>query len=399
MGGVGKTALALHLAHELRAEFADGQLYVDLHGTDTESRPVAPREILNRFLRILGVCGDSIPHTLDERAGLFRGLLSSRRVLIVLDNAADEAQVVPLLPGSPTCAVVVTSRRPLGALAAALHVDLDVLSPSEAMTLLERMAGPERLNSDLVAAQKLLSLCGYLPLTLRIIGAHLGDKPRQLDEPLDVGGAIALSYEDLDSGEQRAFRRLGLLDVTSFPPWVAAAALGTSAAEADRLVGTLVDAQLLQVTAGGKSGAPRYCFHDLVRVHAREMSKVDDSPEERRQAVRRMLSCMVSIARQAGKDLFGGEHQVVPATSTLPRVASSGHVDVLVTDPVEWFESERPAIISGIHQAAHEGHEDLSWDLACATAIFFSLGKYLDDLRSMLETACAAGDPSYLSTN
>ncbi|MEV4074176.1 BTAD domain-containing putative transcriptional regulator [Nonomuraea fuscirosea] len=410
MGGVGKTALALHLAYELRAEFPDGQLYMDLHGTGTQTEPVDPAEVLSRFLRILGVGGDSIPPTLDERAELFRTQMADRRALIILDNAADTAHVMPVLPGSPSCAVVVTSRRPLGSLTGARQVDLDVLSPAQATTLLERIVGEERLARDPAAAQELPSLCGYLPLALCIAGARLAvkrhwtattlvsllsDERRRLDEfaygPLHVRAVFALSYQGLEPDEQRAFRRLGLIEATSFASWAAAALLDVDVPEADKLLETLVDAQLLQVAATDSAGRTRYLFHDLVRLFSRETGEAEDSAQVRRDAVERLLSCLLSVSRQAYSVLYGGEHQIVRGSPRRPRLPAD-YVEELVADPVEWFETERLTIVDAVHLAASTGHEELCWDLACTTAIFFSLLKYLDDQHTMLETGYAAAE-------
>ncbi|NRQ33803.1 tetratricopeptide repeat protein [Nonomuraea sp. NN258] len=410
MGGIGKTALALRLAYEVRDRFPDAQLFMDLHGTGTQAQPVGPAEVLSRFLRILGVNGDSIPPSLDERAELFRTLMSDRRALIILDNAADAAQVMPVLPGSASCAVIVTSRRSLAALAGARQVDLDVLSPSQAMTLLERIVGPERLAQDPAAATELLSLCGHLPLALRIAGArlaakrhwstaalvaHLSDERRRLDEfaygPLHVRAVFALSYQGLEPDEQRAFRRLGLVEVTSFPAWAAAALLDIDVQEAERFLETLVDAQLLQVAASDPAGRTRYRFHDLVRLFSREMSEAEDPAQVRKEAVGRMLSCLLTVSRAAYSALYGGEYQIVRGSPKRRRLPA-GYVESLVADPVEWFETERLTIVNAVELAASAGHEDLSWDLATTTAIFFSLRKYLDDQHATLATGYAAAE-------
>lgn len=409
MGGIGKTALALRLAYEVHAQFPDGQLYMDLHGTGSPGEPIEPAEVLSRFLRILNVSGDAIPPTLDERAELFRTLVSDRRTLIVLDNAADATQVMPLLPGSPSCAVVITSRRSLG-LPVAWHVDLDVLSPSQASTLLERIVGRDRLGQDPAAAQELLSLCGHLPLALRIAGAriaakrhwtvamlvaHLNDERHRLDElthgTLHVRAVFALSYLSLEEEEQRAFRRLGLIEVSSLPSWMAAALLDVDVQEAGRLLETLVDAQLLQVAASDPAGRVRYRFHDLVRLFAREAAEAEDPVEVRTGAVERMLGALLSVGRAAYSALYGGEHQIVRGASERWSPPAS-YLHDLVRDPVEWFETERLTIVHGVRLAASAGHEDLSWDLACATAIFFSLRKYLDDLETTLAIAYAAAE-------
>lgn len=409
MGGIGKTALALHLAYEVRAQFPDGQLYMDLHGIGSAAEPIDPAEVLSRFLRILNVSGDAIPPSLDERAELFRTLISDRRVLIILDNAADAAQVVPLLPGSRSCAVVITSRRSLE-LPGAWHVALDVLSPPQAATLLERIMGRERLGQDRAAAQELLSLCGHLPLALRIAGAriaakrhwtvatfvaYLNDERRRLDElsygPLHVRAVFALSYLSLEQEQQRAFRRLGLIEVTSFPSWMAAALLDIGVPEADRLLETLVDAQLLQVAASDPAGRSRYRFHDLVRLFSREVGEAEDPAQVRADAIERVLSALLSVSRAAYSALYGGEHQIVRGAAGRWSLPAAFRHD-LVNDPVQWFETERLLIVHGVRLAASAGHEDLSWDLACTTAIFFSLRKYLDDQHTTLDLAYDAAE-------
>jgi DNA-binding SARP family transcriptional activator len=169
--GVGKTALAVHVAHRLRPEFPDGQLQVDLGGA--ERRPLAPDEVLDRFLRALGIAGAAVPAPLEERRDLYRSRLADRRVLVVLDNAADEAQVRPLLPGSPSCAVLVTSRGRLAALDGALRFDVDVLGARDTVRLLARIAGQARVAAEPEAADTIGRLCGHLPLAVRVAGARL----------------------------------------------------------------------------------------------------------------------------------------------------------------------------------------------------------------------------------
>ena len=232
-GGVGKTTLAVHAAHQLRTQFPDGQLYVNLRGV--EAQALDPPEVLGRFLRALGVEGHSIPDDVDERADLYRSLMADRRALVLLDNAADEAQVRPLLPAGAGNAVLVTSRTRLTGLAGAEVIDLDVLPPEQAVELLGKIAGAHRIAREPAAAQVIAALCGYLPLALRIAGARLAAKPhwrlqrlahrlaeqqRRLDEltagDLEVRASVGLSYHGLGEREQRAFRLLGLLEVPDF---------------------------------------------------------------------------------------------------------------------------------------------------------------------------------------
>ena len=220
--GVGKTALAVHVAHQLRPEFPDGQLYVNLRGA--EAQVLTPAEVLGRFLRALGVEGQYLPQDVDSRAGLYRSLLADRRVLVVLDNAAGEAQVRPLLPAGAGNAVLVTSRIRLAGLTAAEVIDLEVLSPEQAVELLGKIVGAGRIAAEPGAASQLAALCGYLPLALRIVGARLAAKShwraqrladrlgahhRRLDElavgDLEVRASFALSYQAVGEAERRAF--------------------------------------------------------------------------------------------------------------------------------------------------------------------------------------------------
>jgi hypothetical protein len=173
-GGVGKTTLAIHVAHQVRHRFPDGQLYVDLRGADAQ--PLDPAHVLAGFLHTLGVEPSALPDGLEQRAGLYRARLNNLRVLVVLDNAADEAGVRPLLPGSAGCAVLVTSRRRLAGLEGATTIDLDVMDPDQAIELLAKIAGPERVAAEPEAAMEVVRLCGCLPLAVRIAGARLAAK-------------------------------------------------------------------------------------------------------------------------------------------------------------------------------------------------------------------------------
>jgi DNA-binding SARP family transcriptional activator len=287
--GTGKTTLAVHIGHLLHRSFADGQLYACLNGT--APRPEDPAEVLTRFLRALGVRAGAVPRDVDERAELYRGLLADRHVLVILDDAADEAQVAPLLPADPSCAVLVTSRVRLTGLAGAYLVELDVLADDEAVELLERIAGPARLAGDRPAAAELVTLCGRLPLAVRIAGARLAAKPHwsvsrlverlrppahRLDElshgRLAVRPALDRSLAMLDTGTRRAFGRLGRLAAGDFAAQDCAGALGLTPAEAEDVLERLVDARLLDIAGIDTQGRVRYCFGDLVRLYARDLA-------------------------------------------------------------------------------------------------------------------------------
>ncbi|HEX2297717.1 MAG TPA: BTAD domain-containing putative transcriptional regulator, partial [Pseudonocardiaceae bacterium] len=267
--GVGKTALAVHAAHQLREHYPHGQLYVDLRGT--QPQPMDTGEVLARFLRALGVSGTAIPENATERGALYRSLLADRRMLVLLDNAAGEAQVRPLLPAAAGCAVLVTSRTRPAALSGALFVDLDLLDPDQALDLLTRAIGPQRVAAELGAAREIVRLCGYLPLAVRVAAARLAARPHwrlarlataltdenhRLDElrlgDLEVRASLALSYEGLAPAGRRVFRRLGLLGGGDVPAWVSGALLGDAESEGTRtgaedLMDALVDVRLLEV--------------------------------------------------------------------------------------------------------------------------------------------------------
>jgi len=270
--GVGKTALAVHAAHQLRALFPDGQLYVNLRGA--EEQALAPAHVLGGFLRALGVRGHPVPDDVDERAGLYRSLMADRRVLVLLDNAADVAQVRPLLPAGAGNAVLVTSRARLTGLAVAEVVDLDVLPPGQAVELLGKIAGTDRVAGEPGAAQAIAAMCGHLPLALRIVGTRLAAKPhwrlqrladrlaaqhRRLDElaagDLEVRASVALSYVGLGERERLAFRLLGLLEVPDFAPWMLAALLDIPAT--DRRSIEPDQASMLEIRNRDGFGCPR----------------------------------------------------------------------------------------------------------------------------------------------
>jgi DNA-binding SARP family transcriptional activator len=289
--GVGKSTLAVHVAHQLRPHFPDGQLYADLR--DAGGDPADPAEVLDRFLGALGGDPAAIRDSLEARAAAFRSLLAGRRVLVVLDNAASTAQLRSLLPGAPTCAVLVTSRRPLSELPGSRLVRLDVLNLDESARLLLRLVAPHQADCDShdggrSGACRIAELCGGLPLALRVAGARLAAKPhwsladlverladesRRLDElvhgKLDVRASLALSYQELDQAERALFCRLTRLDIPEIP----AHAAGGSLRDAERLLERLVDAQLIDAAGRGPDGQHRYRFHDLIKLYGRERDR------------------------------------------------------------------------------------------------------------------------------
>ncbi|NSC22285.1 tetratricopeptide repeat protein [Streptomyces albus subsp. chlorinus] len=310
IGGVGKTTLAIHVAHAAADRFPDGQLYVDLQGAGAS--PADPEAVLGSFLRALGVADSDIPSGVVDRAALFRSLLAGRRVLALLDNARDAAQVRPLLPGTAGCAALVTSRVRMVDLAGAHLVDLDVMSPDEALALFTRIVGEERVLSEREAAMDVVAACGFLPLAIRIaaarlsarrtwtvsvLAAKLADERRRLDE-LQAGdqavkATFELGYGQLDPEQSRAFRLLGLAEGPDISLDAAAALLDRTPEEAEDVLESLVDTSLLE------SAAPRrYRFHDLVRLFARACAERDEQPpSECEAALGRLLDFYLATAR------------------------------------------------------------------------------------------------------
>jgi DNA-binding SARP family transcriptional activator len=293
IGGVGKSALAIHAAHGLAERFPDGQLYVDLHGATAGVAPLKPLEVLGRFLRTLGVDPAAIPGDPEEAGAVFRSRVADRRLLLVLDNAADAAQVRPLLPASPGCGVLVTSRRALMSLDGASHVHLDVLAPDEALELLGRLAGKDRVAAEPEAAMEVVGCCGCLPLALRVAGARLaarptwpiavlagrlGDEQRRLDE-LEYADAgvrtsfqvsyrqLCASHDPVDRAAAQALGLLGVLDGAEVGMPVVARLLEVPEVAAEQVLERLVDAHLLQTPSPG-----RYRLHDLLRLYVRELA-------------------------------------------------------------------------------------------------------------------------------
>lgn len=301
--GVGKTALAVHVAHLLESRFPDGQFFVDLRGLDR--RPAVPETVLDRLLRRLGVDQSAIPDDLGERSALYRARMADRRILLVLDNAWSEAQIRSLLPAGYGSAVIVTSRRLIGGLDNARNFDLDVFTEGEAVELLSRIAGTERAKARADAC-RIVELCGRLPLAMRMAGARLRSRPHwrlarlaalledehsRLDalrsDECEVRTSVALSYESLDEPAARLFRLLGLLETGTFAGSVAGPLLGADEHYAEELMENLVEARLIDVVRVESSGTAHYRIHDLLRLYARERATAEDHPEVLAEALRR----------------------------------------------------------------------------------------------------------------
>jgi DNA-binding SARP family transcriptional activator len=411
-GGVGKTSLAVHLSHQLTADFPDGQLFADLHGTS--SRPIDPAQALERFLRALGIPGSRIPGGLDERAEMYRGLLVDRKTLVVIDDAASESQVLPLLPGGATAAVIVTSRNQLSGLAGAVHVDVGIFNAELSLDLLTRILGASRVRSQLDEASLVARRCGHLPLALRIAGARLSERPHWLiqqfadrlaDEThlldelrygeLDVRPSILLTYQSADPDARRLFRLLALLDLPSFPGWISSALLDQPLTYAEDLLDDLVHARLIEFTGTDSGAHQQYRFHDLVRVFARERLAAEEPAAERSAALRRSFGALLYLAEQAHSRYWGGSYGCLP--SAAPRWPLPEQLaERLLSDPISWYESARLALVSAVRQAAQAGFAGLCWNLAYSSVTLFEVRSYLDDWQATheiaMEAARKAGD-------
>ncbi|MGW3966672.1 BTAD domain-containing putative transcriptional regulator [Amycolatopsis sp. NPDC005003] len=355
--GSGKTTLAVHTAHRIREQFPDGQLYATLHGN--HPAPADPDEVLARFLRALGVADAAIPAGRAERVDLYRSLLADRRVLVVLDDAAGEKQVRPLLPAGAGCAVLVTSRVRLAALEGATLLDLQELPEVETLELLARLVGP-RLAAEPGAALEIVRLCGHLPLAVRIAGARLaarpewtvsrlaqrlGRKQRLLNElvlgDLEVRGSLAVSYDGLGEPERTALRRLGLTGVQEFAGWLAAPLLDVPVAEAEDVIERLVDAQLLDPAGTDVTGLGRYRIHDLTMAYALELCEAEETADEIRAALDRVGTDALHLVRHAS-----GRTPPPPGWGRLDQATFDG----LRTDPEAWFEAEEELLVGVVER-------------------------------------------------
>ncbi|GIG87077.1 AfsR/SARP family transcriptional regulator [Plantactinospora endophytica] len=401
--GVGKSSLAWHVAHRLRPEYPDGQLYADLRGSWPDA--AEPFTVLGRFLRVLGLPDSLHSDSLEERASQFRDAVHDRRLLVVLDDARSAAQVRPLLPGGAPGAVIVTSRQRLTGLDGAGHLALATFAPDEAIRLLERVVGPGRAGTEPAAVAEIVRLCGYLPLAVRIAAARLAARPHwrlgqlaerlrdelgRLDElatdDLEVRASLALSYRALAEPARRMLRLLSLLDAPDVPAWTGAAMLDVPPGRAESLLESLVDACLLELH-DPSDGEPRYAMHDLVRLFARERAADEESAQVRRDALERAFGAWLIRAEAVGAGL--PTRTLAQITGPARRWQPAAPVGS-VPDPVGWFDRERPAMSASIQQAATLGLADLAWNLAATTQPFYELRGMHDEARRIHQTALRA---------
>jgi DNA-binding SARP family transcriptional activator len=405
-GGVGKTSIAVHASHSVAAHFPGGQLFADLHGGT--SHLVSPTQVLERFLRALGVPGTQIPEGLDERAEVYRNLLADRKVLVAIDGATSESQVSPLLPGTGASAVIITSRNWLTGLAGAIHLEVGVFDQDKSLDLLAGIAGVERVKTQRSAAAAVADHCGHLPLALRIAGARLSARPhwsiqhlvdrladetRRLDElrhgDMGIRPSILLTYDSVGEQARCLFRRLALLDVPAFTGGLGAALLDMPFAQAQDVLEELVSAQLIETLGRESDGHSQYRFHDLIRVFARERLAAEEPAAERRTALERALGALLYLAELAHCRYFGGDYVRIRSDALRWKVPER-LAEQLVGDPLSWYERERAVLVAAVRQAAKAGLAELCWGLASSAVPLFESRVYLDDWRETHDIALEA---------
>jgi tetratricopeptide (TPR) repeat protein len=393
--GVGKSALAVHLAHELCEHFPNAQLFANLRGDEGEG--LDPTVVLHQFLRALGATSEEIPSNIETAARAFRSRLAGRRVLVVLDNAVSERQVRPLLPGSPTCAVLITSRCPLPGLAEATALTLELFPTSDAVRMLEQVAGAERVGAS-EAATRVVSQCGHLPLALRIAGARLRtrrawtvetlavfmeDERQRLGRlamgELGVRASFSLSYQQLEPEAARTFRLLSLLGMPEISVGVAASVTDRELPDAEAALDQLADAALVEALTPG-----RYRFHDLLRLFARERAEAEEAAETRRAVVAAGVDWYLAHVLEAAV-LLG------PARSVDRTPVFAGLADALV-----WLDLERENLVRAVVAAGERDLVVACWQMADALFRFYELRRYLTDWQQVNQVALHAAERASL---
>jgi DNA-binding SARP family transcriptional activator/tetratricopeptide (TPR) repeat protein len=389
-GGIGKTALAVRAAHEITDHYPDGQLYAELRGTNAD--PADTGELLAQFLRAFGV--PRVPDTTAERLSAYRTLLADRRVLLVLDDVADGTQASQLVPAGPRCAVIVTARQRLPEISGAHHVAaLEPLRPADATELFMRVISDSgiQLDADLAAVGKVISLCGGLPLALRIAAAlRVHDHPRPTAEladrlarqgpaafsygELSLSRTIGVGFERLGAEARQLFLGLGLLPLSSFGLWTAAALLGDGGADTAGPALSQLAARFMVETLEPQI---RYRFHDLTAEYARRRA-LADYPGDRDAVPARVYRALLTLTRRAHHQLYGGDfevvHSPVPGWEAPPEALAE--VDA---SPLDWFEKERLNIRAAVADSAALGLTGICWDLAVSAHEFYTIGGYFDD--------------------
>ncbi|HEU5160754.1 MAG TPA: tetratricopeptide repeat protein [Streptosporangiaceae bacterium] len=387
-GGVGKTTLALYWLHQIRDNYPDGQLFVDLRGFSGDGRPMPTSEPLERFLRALGIGRDGMPVNLDEQAALFRSLTTGRRLVMLLDNAASAAQIRPLLPGPGPALVVVTTRQRLSGLAmeGARFFGLTPMDELGAVELLNRMVGSDRIQPELNQALFLVSLCGGLPLAVCASGARLVARSRwtvarvveeltdethrlstlSAEDDVSVKAVFDLSYRALPTDAARLYRLLGMHPGPDFNVATAAAMAEITHAESARLIDYLVGANLLEEGAGD-----RFRFHDLLRLHAREKLMETESRTARKDTFAQLVDYYLGMAAAADRAILPGRWRLGGYFDGPPRTSFDSGATAL-----EWLELERANITATLRQAHQEEMHEAVWQICEALWGLFLIHKH-----------------------
>jgi transcriptional regulator with XRE-family HTH domain len=411
--GVGKTALAVHWAHQVLARFPEGQLYVNLRGFDPAGTAATPAEVLRSFLDALDVPAQRVPAGLDAQTALYRSLLAGRRMLVLLDNARDADQVRPLLPGTPGCLVLVTSRNQLAGLiagAGALPLPLDLLDPDEARELLARRIGMDRITAEPGAVDEIVERCARLPLALAIVAARAAIQPglplavlatelHHLQERLDtlatgdagtdVRSVFSWSYQQLSRPAARLFRLLGVHPGPDLGTSAAASLAGIPPERVRPMLAELVRAHLVTERVPG-----RYALHDLLRAYAGELAASGEPEADRQAAVRRLLDHYLGSAHRA-------EAVLNPTRDVIELIPPLAGVTVDVLESAEattaWFTAEYQVLMAAVPLAVDAGLDRHAWQLAWSMARFLDRRDFRDAAaiqRIALEAAQRLGDPA-----
>jgi tetratricopeptide (TPR) repeat protein len=412
--GVGKTALAVHWAHQAADRFPDGQLYVNLRGFDPSGSVMDPAEAVRRFLDALQVPPERIPVDLDAQAALYRSQLAGKRVLVVLDNARDTAQVRPLLPGAPGCLVLVTSRNQLTGLIAAdgAHpITLDLLTDDEARQLLVQRLDADRVAADPAAVEEIITRCAHLPLALALVAARAAVRPhgglralaRELrdtqhrwqtltgDDPTtDVQTVFSWSYQALTPDAAQLFRLLGLHPGPDVSAPAAASLAGLTASTVRPVLAILTQASLLVEHTVG-----RYSLHDLLRAYATDLACRIDTDEQRLTATHRVLDHYLHTAHTANRLLLPTRD---PITLTTPQPGITLEPPADEQQALDWFTAERPVLLAAVDQAAATGFDAHTWQLTWTLRTFLDRRGHWHDLAATGHAAVTAterlADPS-----
>ncbi|GAA1780798.1 BTAD domain-containing putative transcriptional regulator [Streptomonospora arabica] len=401
LGGAGKTTLAVHGAHRLADRFPDGLLFIDLYGYTVEHEPVIPAAALGSLLRAIGVQPDAIPESVEERAALWRASLTGRRVLIVLDNVANFAQISPLLAAAPGSFTIVTSRQDLPGLSGAQYISLGMLTEESSLRLFSTVLGQDRVDQEEPTARAVMRLCGGLPLALRIVAGRMLSRPRWTFEHVkqrlsehhrmfrelrieghSVEAVFELSYQSLNEEQRRAFLILGVMIGGTVDLHGAAALLDCDPPEADDLLQELVSVCLFE-----EPSVDLYRFHDLLGSYAREKAATDLSPAEAEEARRRLADHYLDMANRAA-DMMGprGHHYEIDRSS-------SSRYETTLTDHAQataWFERHQDNLASAVDFYAGVGLDEQAWQLADSLWRHYANHGQTELMMSTQEKALAA---------